>query len=664
MRKTIFMLLIFITGNGFIPQAEEWRPFGLQWDRSPVDLRFLQNAPAGKHGYLGVKGERFVFEDGTVFYPWGITLSRNACFPSHEDAPRLAERVARMGLNIVRFHDMDSPLIEPNLVESFFPVKLNKALMDRLDYFVFQLETRGVYVSFCGFHSLQLDERSGIDEWRALEPGLESYIHFVPQLQDIYADYLQAFWLHRNRYIQGRQYRDIPSVLFFQLFEGHSIRPKQMSVPRYNQELFLLWTDWLQERGKPLTTEFDFDEPTSENVQFLSELTTLSYTKWHTFLRGLNVKTLISGDSVVKELRDLPPHWGMDYVGVSGEWNQPLGRDLVTTLPPMLMVDLDERSHLFSEMAFARLRNKPFILAGWSEPFPNRYRAELPLWTAAMTRWQGWNGAVMGTAFADAAFNQDAMTSPFDQWNDPAVMGLMPTASILFHQTNMKHAKHTSTMKVDQNVMFDDEPSNLYEIRTTRLVEHGRVEVDLKNQTVATKVFSTTQPESIQDVEYSDEERLYVRDQSRKLLLIDTPQVKAFVGGVMNAKDDDIAGLRVKTDEPFAAVSAASLDRKAIKDSKEILITVVSEAKNTEMVTLKNDYGYSVPRLGKAPVLIKDTPCRLYVQSNANEAGVTAIHADGSEKAMVPLQIQDGWISFSAGTHGTIYYQLSCSDFK
>jgi hypothetical protein len=52
-------------------------------------------------------GENIVFEDGTRARFWGVNIAMSASFLSYADAKRLADRIARSGFNIVRFHQMD-----------------------------------------------------------------------------------------------------------------------------------------------------------------------------------------------------------------------------------------------------------------------------------------------------------------------------------------------------------------------------------------------------------------------------------------------------------------------------------------------------------------------------------------------------------------------------
>jgi hypothetical protein len=110
----------------------------------PVDLSFVyaNERPAGKHGFLTVKGDKFMFEDGTEARFWGTCFNSAQCFPSHEHSARLAKRLGKTGINIVRFHQMDAEWSTPNIFQftrgenkdntlSFDPVS-----MDRLDYLI------------------------------------------------------------------------------------------------------------------------------------------------------------------------------------------------------------------------------------------------------------------------------------------------------------------------------------------------------------------------------------------------------------------------------------------------------------------------------------------------------------------------------------------------
>ena len=85
-------------------------PYPFFHDDVPVDISFVfaDEKPAGKHGFLQVQGRHFVFEDGTPVKFWGTNFNGCGCFPEKDYAPKLAKRLAKIGINLVRFHQLDS----------------------------------------------------------------------------------------------------------------------------------------------------------------------------------------------------------------------------------------------------------------------------------------------------------------------------------------------------------------------------------------------------------------------------------------------------------------------------------------------------------------------------------------------------------------------------
>ncbi len=93
-----------------------WSGPALVHDAWPVDLSFLQDAPAGKHGHVRADGESLVFADGTPARFWGTNLSAYALFERDKAAiARQARRISAMGFNLVRLHHHDSGWVTPNI---------------------------------------------------------------------------------------------------------------------------------------------------------------------------------------------------------------------------------------------------------------------------------------------------------------------------------------------------------------------------------------------------------------------------------------------------------------------------------------------------------------------------------------------------------------------
>ena len=129
-------------------------PYPFFHDDVPIDISFVfeDEKPAGKHGFLTVKGENFVFEDGTPVRFWGTNLNSGACFPEKAYAEKLAKRLAAYGCNLVRFHQIDAEWSTPNIYQLTKGKRLRDTShydpesFDRLDYLIACLKKEGMYV--------------------------------------------------------------------------------------------------------------------------------------------------------------------------------------------------------------------------------------------------------------------------------------------------------------------------------------------------------------------------------------------------------------------------------------------------------------------------------------------------------------------------------------
>lgn len=90
----------------FQTDTRGWFPFQPS-DASPVgtsiDMSFLLDAPAGKHGGVTTEGEKLVFADGTEARFWGTQLLGDWWNQTDEQLAGTAERLAAYGCNLVMF---------------------------------------------------------------------------------------------------------------------------------------------------------------------------------------------------------------------------------------------------------------------------------------------------------------------------------------------------------------------------------------------------------------------------------------------------------------------------------------------------------------------------------------------------------------------------------
>ena len=118
---------------------------------SVMDMSHLLDAPAGRHGFVRVVDGRFATDAGRLRLH-ASNLTGPANFPTHAKAERLAERMARFGVNCVRLHYFDADYgtfmlpHQQGIVAKDFRTgcRLDPQQRDRQDYLVAQFKKRGI----------------------------------------------------------------------------------------------------------------------------------------------------------------------------------------------------------------------------------------------------------------------------------------------------------------------------------------------------------------------------------------------------------------------------------------------------------------------------------------------------------------------------------------
>ncbi|MDO5555064.1 MAG: cellulase family glycosylhydrolase [Planctomycetia bacterium] len=206
---------------------------------------------AGDHGMLRVDGERFVNDQGEVRLI-GTNLCFTAAFPQKDKAAAEAEALARFGINVVRLHHMDNSYIW-GVNHSRTQTEIDPERLDRLDYFIHQLQKNGIYVNINLHVSRQLDERDGFaadPNMPQFNKGIDNYDQRMIELQKKYA---KDFLTHVNPYT-GKKYIDDPGIGAIEVNNENSIVAvwKWQSLDYigspYRDDLQRLWNDWLKRK--------------------------------------------------------------------------------------------------------------------------------------------------------------------------------------------------------------------------------------------------------------------------------------------------------------------------------------------------------------------------------------------------------------------------------
>ena len=202
----------------------QMKPFVMEWSENSEalpDLSFLNEAPAGRDGYITIENGHFVKPNGERFRIWGINITVGACFPPKDMAPTVASYLARFGINCVRFHFLDSP------IDGIFPRDSNNTRsldpeqLDRLDFFISELKKLGIYSNLNLNTARVYREGDGVKDFEYI--GLGKYLnYFNEHVLSLHKEYARQLLTHFNPYTQS-EYRNEPAVIIVEIVNENSI---------------------------------------------------------------------------------------------------------------------------------------------------------------------------------------------------------------------------------------------------------------------------------------------------------------------------------------------------------------------------------------------------------------------------------------------------------
>ena len=139
----LILLAITYTFSLISEDGDLWFPFptvSMNYsNNNSIDLSYLNWKIEER---IKIKNGHFYYKDKRVNF-FGTNVAFTGCFPDKNDAPKIAKRMAQLGLNVVRFHQMDNKDIWLNNNNSTF----NKTKLDKLHYFLYCLKENGIYAN-------------------------------------------------------------------------------------------------------------------------------------------------------------------------------------------------------------------------------------------------------------------------------------------------------------------------------------------------------------------------------------------------------------------------------------------------------------------------------------------------------------------------------------
>ncbi|MFA0767745.1 MAG: hypothetical protein OXFUSZZB_001073 [Candidatus Fervidibacter sp.] len=271
MRYWLLVILAFISGfggwwtmrQGLSQESKRDAPlfpFVLPWDDaspSVTNISHWLHKPAGKFGHIRVGADGHLYAGKQRIRFMGVNLCFGACFPRKEDAEKIALRMAKFGINIVRFHHMDNQTFPNGIRARNVPHTrdLDPEALDRLDYLIAQLKRNGIYVNLNLLVSRPFNAADGLPKEIEQLGWKERHIvgFFYEPMIELQKEYARKLLTHRNPYT-GLTYAEDPVVAFVEINNENGLIHAWLdgqvdNLPEvFLRELQRQWNEWLKKR--------------------------------------------------------------------------------------------------------------------------------------------------------------------------------------------------------------------------------------------------------------------------------------------------------------------------------------------------------------------------------------------------------------------------------
>lgn len=486
---------------------KDWFVFQAESTTGPsvIGMSEWLDKPAGKHGHLQIKDDRFVFEDGTPVKFWGVNIASNRPYADSAKADKWAEFLAKHGINAVRFHKFSSHGLKKNISTGLKPEKFKK-----LDYFHSRLKEEGIYYGWSHIYGHKpkpgdKDKIIAYEEiknltfpWSHLNGATSGLVNFAPDLQKLNIRLTVNMLNHHNPYT-GLKYANDPALAYIELqnedniFWGAIERSLNQS-PTYRKMLNRQFSSWLKNKygsqesleeawgteniqeGQSLAKENIYPQPNHslfeseykkalkedreisqhilDKMRFLYEKQVEFYDRFVQAIRGTGYEGAIvascwQAGSGPAHYYNLHADYRTGFIDRHNYFGGSTGHDLDTGKVNNQAMVNNPGSGLLST-GMQQVIDRPFAISEWMSKIPNEWNAEsAPLIAIYGMGLQGW----------DASFNY-ASNNPFITGTiqapnhgiynaeSPLQIGLYPALARMVYQQGVKEGKVISERNV------------------------------------------------------------------------------------------------------------------------------------------------------------------------------------------------------------------------
>lgn len=650
-----------------------------------VDASSWLGGPAGEGGFVKARGGHF-HQGGKPLRLWGVNMAFGGNFPSREDAPLIAAKLARFGVNVVRIHSADIIDGRPSLISRATPdtQHLDAANLKRLDFFVAELKRRGVYVNFNLHVNRTFTAADGVTDADALPPFSKNITLFDRRMIELQKKFATDLLTHVNPYT-GHAYAQEPAVAAVEItnensfFYGWYGGKLDSLPPTYGAVLDIRFAAWLKERYR--TTDrlrvawsevpegFSLEDGCARRPQrkaepaanpaavrdflaFLADVEAGYYREMHAHVKDqLKACMPVTGTMYFTMAGGMIQAREMDFVDMHAYWQHPefavdwKGKWTIVNSP---MVE-SPAANTLTWLGSARVAGRPFTVSEYNAPWPNFYEAEaLPLGAAYAAR-QAWDGLYAFNFNKDGNFRRDKVESFFDIDGHPVKTAQLIAGAALFARGDVEPATAVRRAKVSRAAAIRSAVDFGWNQGEAALAKLGARETNTVDQRWELEFTAARKDEVVLDAPRGPSTPGPFRWE-KGLATLDTPRSK-FVIGRPTGKAVELGGAAIEllpTPTNFATVSMHSMDAPAspISVARETLIIAAGRTQNTGM-KWDAEFHSAFEDSGHAPALTEGVAARVALDEDAGEhVRVWALDPGGVPGQELTVERRNGRASF------------------
>jgi hypothetical protein len=666
-----------------------------------LDVSYLLDAPAGKHGIVQRKGEGFAFKNGKPARFIGVNIVGSANFPSHAEAEKVADLLAQMGVNMTRHHHLDADWARPNIFDNKpNTLELGKEAMDRFDYFVAALQKRGIYQFFDLLVHRKALPGDDIPSAEDVVAGYKIEGEFAPRLIELQERFATQFFSHQNPYTK-KKYAEDPALAMLEIINEDSLFYLQkqgdfaITTPFYKAELDKQFGAWLSKKYKDRATlekawsegaglglqanedpakgsvssVMTFDDKSYEKLtkaraadtmRFYYDTMLAYFRRMEGVARKLGYQGLVTGSNHWVEVPlDLKLNAELGYIDRHSYWSHPnggWGYNPNVSFDPSAMVKSPSLG-IIGVLSRRRVAGLPYTVSEWQTSAPNDYRAEGLLVMSAVSAFQGWHPIQFAFSH-DVNHRPEAagmLSSNFDVIHQPNLLALWPATALLFHRGDVTPSPTESVLEYDDVALYDP-ATHLDYPRGAALVT--RTAIDFGRGQSAAEIEKLVQAGTKGSRVTSPNGELS-HDPEVGIFQVDAPRSQGFAG-FKAAGEVAFKNLKVSLENEFAVVLATSLGDEPISRAKRVLLTASGNAVNSGM---KLDPSRSkFADAGRSPILVEPVRGTVSLENltgSLAKVKVYALSPNGERLKEIPVEISADAVRFKLeAANKTLSYEV------